>query len=78
MAFWLCSLYLKYILNIFENVKKQTKILRVHLHILRVHEMVLRKKMTFYMTYVNITKFGTPSDPYYSLLILMYLLLKCV
>jgi hypothetical protein len=54
----MCSLYLKYIKNKFDNIKNQTKILCVHLHVLRVYEMVY-KKNTFYMTYLNMTKFNT-------------------
>jgi hypothetical protein len=63
MAFFalrcICSLYLKFFFNIFENVKKnQNKTLCVHLHVLRAHEVILTKKITLYLTYVKITKFG--------------------
>jgi hypothetical protein len=64
MTFWLlgayCSLYLKFIFNILENVKNiETKILCVHLHIVGAHKVVLRKKLTFYVAYVKMTKFAT-------------------
>jgi hypothetical protein len=40
----ICTLYLKCIFDIFENVKKiQTKMFFVHLHVLRAHEAVSRK-----------------------------------
>jgi hypothetical protein len=34
----------------------------VHLRVLRAHEVVLRKKMNFYMAYVKIINLGTPSN----------------
>jgi hypothetical protein len=52
-------LHLKYIFGIFENATKiQTKILCVHLHVLRAHKLVLRKKKTFYVDYIKMTKFS--------------------
>jgi hypothetical protein len=55
----ICSIYLKSFFNIFENVKKsQIKMLCVYIHVLRAQEVVLLK-ITFYVAYVKMTKFGT-------------------
>jgi hypothetical protein len=45
-----CSLHLKYILNILKKYEKiQNKMLRVHLNITRVYELVSRKQMNCYV-----------------------------
>jgi hypothetical protein len=55
----ICTLYLKYIFNIFENIKKiETKMFCVHIHVL-VPTKLFQPKPTFYMIYVKMIKFGT-------------------
>jgi hypothetical protein len=47
------ALYLKYILDVFRNAKKIELNLCVYLHVLFVHKVVLRKKLTCHMVYVK-------------------------
>jgi hypothetical protein len=44
----ICTFYLNFIFDIFENIKIfQMKMLCVHLHVLRVHKIALRKCLLY-------------------------------
>jgi hypothetical protein len=57
---------------LFENIKKLKQKYFVYMSMFYVPTKLFQHKSTFYMIYVKMIKFDTPSNPYYSSLIQMY------
>jgi hypothetical protein len=55
----ICTLYLKCIFDIFENIKNSKQKCFVYMTMFYVPTKLFQQKQTFYMIYVKMTKFDT-------------------